>query len=791
MLLELLVAATLSQNQVRTLELSRGALIPSQAGETVYRYWDTEDTTLDEADPEAARGGEPTVIGGSSKVILIRFGDLERALGKTRHVRNADLVFTVASGGKPTLISVSRVLVPWGQGPMPTINTTLVKLEQQSTTLGKDQKSKAPRLSATWRSHLSGADKGAWQEPGAKGVDDSVPIQGATLESTDKEVTIDGLGTAIQYLADHPSQNYGLAIQLGTDAEFFSGRSDTGRPKLELELDEPEPAKGPDLCVSSIDRNGDTYTAHVANIGQGMSGAFSYHWSINGKAGATTDSVNGLDRLQSVAFTLTPIQRAALDDHRALSIGFHIAPKGPDSDPTDDDLEVQANAIRLSFAPPNSKAIPPLETPEIAVKLQRRIRTFNDVYLANSRFSFAPDGAKERVAFQSSGDGDASVILDPAMLSDAADDVPLLKAMARAIGLVDLSRFDIKARSGAVDVPGADERGVEDPFGGLMGGDTRFEGSVLASVSIPNEPVFDPDNPQLPLEATGLLSMTDVYALNANLGKPITGAMVHAEPKTLVVRARDLQGRPLANTSLAFYRSKDWRIPKEEASITLKLGDSGVGVLAGRPGGIFDGLAPDGSNGLMLVGATANGMTEWTWLKAWQLSDMVARGNALTGIYDFYFNLPGAELDSATNRAQDRIVTDSTGQGVDKLAAITDGDPKTVATLGSKPGDWVEVDLGRDRTCGEIKIAATESGFWKSFDIVVYGTGQRPEDAVTFARELDWAHTVRTRSDGPAGASFVAYRGKHIQIRFIRIVSRSGGPARIGEIQATPIKVAN
>jgi hypothetical protein len=247
----------------------------------------------------------------------------------------------------------------------------------------------------------------------------------------------------------------------------------------------------------------------------------------------------------------------------------------------------------------------------------------------------------------------------------------------------------------------------------------------------------------------------------------------------------------VAGASLTFYQSKDGKI-SDQPAFTTKLGETGIVLIPSREGaGIFGKLDPSGSNGLLLVKAEANGVTEWGWIKAWQLVDSFARGNASAAIVDLTLDMPGSGLDDGRNLALQKFVTDSTGQGADRLAGLVDGDPKTSVKLGEKAGDWVEIDLGRDRALAEIRLAANAESFWNSFDIVIYGTGQKPQDGLVFARERNWKLSRQNRSDGPAGAASVAYRGFPLQVRYIRIISRAAGPAEISEIYVTPAKLAN
>ena len=121
------------------------------------------------------------------------------------------------------------------------------------------------------------------------------------------------------------------------------------------------------------------------------------------------------------------------------------------------------------------------------------------------------------------------------------------------------------------------------------------------------------------------------------------------------------------------------------------------------------------------------------------------------------------------------------------------GTPGKEVTLGGKAGDWVEIDLGRDRTIGEITLLGDPSDFWPQFDIMVYATGQKPAEASPWASELNWNWTASNRRDligtDPNTVS-VAYRSPEIRIRFIRIVNRSSAIGKLKAIRVVPIKIS-
>src|SRR5262249_39700096 len=138
--------------------------------------------------------------GGKNKTILVRFGDLDRVIPPGAKVRHATLVLTDdGSGQKAALRSISRVLVPWGEGPYASISGifSLRPKPDPTKATGKPEEPPAPRGSATWRQRRAGDDAIAWQQAGAQGASDAAPIENAHLATTDQETRIQGLEEAV------------------------------------------------------------------------------------------------------------------------------------------------------------------------------------------------------------------------------------------------------------------------------------------------------------------------------------------------------------------------------------------------------------------------------------------------------------------------------------------------------------------------------------------------------------------------------------------------------------------
>jgi hypothetical protein len=259
--------------------------------------------------------------------------------------------------------------------------------------------------------------------------------------------------------------------------------------------------------------------------------------------------------------------------------------------------------------------------------------------------------------------------------------------------------------------------------------------------------------------------------------------------KAIILRALDYQGTPLGNTDLLFFQSSGGSIPSGDPVFAVKTNDKGIAILNSRgSGGPFGNLTPAGDNGVFLVQAKLNGVLETGWLSAWQLGEETAR-HAIT--VSLYLNLPGAPIDRSQDLALDRIISDSAQSLPAKLAPLIDDDESTAAQLPDAAGSWVEIDLGRDRFVGEVDLVTDGKAFPQRFDIVLYGTGQRPAEASLFARELnwDWSSVVRRDASKGAGAFSVAYRGYPERVRYVRIINKSGGAASLNEIRVFGAKL--
>lgn len=682
--------------QASTVELVRGAPIGAPG------FWDVADTYLDKAEPTQDHGGGFTLLGGDGRTILLRFGDLNRAVGAGRRVVAAILVLTPSGGDVPQLKGVTAVDAPWGEGPLSTLTRILAGVEAKP---GAKKDAVAARGAATWNERRTGI--AAWSTAGTPGgtpvVFTSGP-KGATIQ-------IAGLGPTVQGWLDRPWTNNGLALGFAGDVEFFSSQSPSGRPRLVLTTEPVVTTQQtkPDLAVTTIVKAAGKWTATVRNVGSAAARATKANWIADGKPQGETPVPALASGAETTVGYTGPEPK---DDPQVTNLALSVAPG--DSVPANDRLDVFASAKPVSL---RVKA---------GLDPQTVVAYWNGTVAPQSRFSFAPEGVRSRVRLE------GAIVVD----DGAATLIDGLRQIGTQLGL------PVVANGG-------------DLYPGLMGyGDTRFEGSIPGRLALPYEPYPDPATATALLEPTGLLSATDVGRLNDGTDKlPL--------PKVVAVRLLDLTGRPLSGT---------------QATV------EGPGVPAVKLTTNADGTAlmptvafrPDLSNGTLTVRATQQGLTETGTLKAWRLSDSFRRSGSPVVIADVRLDLPMLPLETGTDLADGKPMVDS------------DAKPYAFGSaLPEKPDSWIELDLGRDRTIGEIALKPGAT-FPNRYEIRVYGTGGKSEEADLWASELDEPWSLRNRgADG-----WLAYRAPTRRIRFVRIVSKSGGLGTLAGLRVVPVRLA-
>lgn len=818
-----LVAVAVVSAQAQTVALFRGATLPESAG--AFRYWSVDDTYAMSTRQDENFGGAVMLQGGTGKKILIRFGDLERVFGPNPNVTQAALVLRQFGQGTLSVPVVSRVLVPWGEGPA-------TKLGVGSTV--------RPNWGATWRERRSGAAPIGWQRPGAAGSEDVERLDGvtATMDEANGVLTIGGLGPVVQDMARAWHRNHGLLLEFSTTVDFFSSEaSEQDRPRLLVTSTPGAKAPGPDLGVQLISRtpeyprlkplmaeeggvsvpsgiadpnakrwpaNGEevVYTATIRNNGAASSGAFRTRWVRGERKLSAVEITRSLQPGETMTVELRTSVALDHTDHRFQPLGLLIEPAGPDADAGNDYVEIAEGGLALGVSEKMD--------PAMLDWVQRNLRFFNDVLLAKSRFSSVLDGVTERVRLQKVGSDDANLdawlAWDPSETKEAVSR-SFLRRLALALGVPDLGNA---AKDAAASLVGLDfgnpafKRGSEDAFPGLTGGgDTRNEAGIPSLIGLPYEPIFDRLLEAAQLESTDLLAHTEAAALQAQLGRRAgLGAMVLYDiPPFVSVRALDGVGRPIANAQLGLWRLGKDGVQTKEPSATIQTDAQGQAELprsafsavaeTPMPNGRtmlanpFGRYAPSVQDATWLVAANQNGRTATTWLKVWHLVDAFQRGNRGAAIMDLRFDLPQAPIDRSTNLALQKLAKSTVSQDALAHAALTDGDAATAVALPGGEGTWIDLDLGRDRQIGEVRLMLQEGSVWPDFEIGIYQTGETEADAFPFAREVSAPWRFRNRYEVVGTGRGLSYTGMPVRGRFIRITAKKAfsGEVRIGEIE--------
>ncbi len=747
-----------TSSQAASIELYRGSRSVGSG------YWAVYDTFLDSTDADRSKGGNYTLEGGKGRTVLIKFGDLEGALPKGAKVTKATLFLSPSSADAPDFGWIGSTKLPWGEGP----------------SIGRVPTTSQSKFAATWKQNRFGVSD--WQQVGATGPEDATPIAGAQMETMEKEVAITGLATAVQSMRDRWYENHGFAIFFNGKTEFFSSQAKVGKPRLAIEYTVETPATGPDLSVQWITRSGSgldaSYQATVKNVGGAVAAPFSGQWITSEKPGGKFQINKTLAPGEETTVNFGKAYRTNATDHRVQLLGLRIFPEAAETNSGNDCVEIYEDAIPvfLDGAKPDADSV------------QASFRRFNEVYLAESKFSFAPEGALERVRFVPD-QASAEIVVDVRGVQSETDMLRRLTSGLTGLAMVDANQtFKVEGR----DIPAAD------PFSGLTGvGDTRNESLIPTGIPMPSMPVGSPLIDNLPIEPTSLLSATEVAAINLALGKKGNDriGILWGMPGTILLRATDMTGKALDGAELAFYQVDGTNVP--DVPIKTVLTQQGGTVIletqevaGGTNGGLFPlkknlfgNLKADGSNGTILVQAQINGEKEWGTVKAWQLADFFQRGNKASAILDVRFNTPSGPIDRSANLAKGKLVTDSAKSLPAQTATLADDDLGTEMALGEKAGDWVEIDLGRDRPIGEVQVILQDGSMPNRFDILAYATGQNPPQFDSWVKDLNshWTRLNQGRKEG--SATNIPYRGPMTRSRFIRIVNRSGGVAKIAEVR--------
>jgi hypothetical protein len=756
--------------QTSNLTLSRGG-----SGDASFRYWNVEDTFIEQNRPDSNFGRDLLLSGGPQKTILIRFADLARMVGPNKRIERARLILNQEIGAVPNVVQVSRLTAPWGEGSgRRGVGLFEVPLEPGA---------KSPALAATWKSRLGGLGAQNWDADGALGLKDREALQGVSIIGEDGSVILDGLGPAIQRMLQDPKNNFGLALNFESGCDFTSSDSPYGRPRLQLELADAVVARH-DISVVALERTSGDFrdgarqemVALIGYQGDEASGPFRGQIMVDGR----TVTFQG-ENLKPGEIFRAPFQMSwrTSGDLRRHTVEVSVESNKTDSNPANNAINIPTASVpvNLKLNPEDvNEAMPAMVKAGFSNPIfwgSAVAGTFNEVLLRNSRFSFATQGAKARLRFE-------GVTIDPAAprigLKAILESPDWLRKSARALGLqaglLDLSGSQVKPS----DLTG--QRSHMDPYPGLMGGgDSRDDLGFPGVMGFPVEPWLDAAVQQLQTVPSDLLSATDVAILNFKAEKP-DGSVSELIPAAINVRVLDGVNQLVKGAKLEMKA-----LPSGELIQSVEaLG--GVAPILNFAKGATTSTAT-------VVKITRAKDVEYAFIKTWQLIDAFARGNFDSCIIPVRAAMPYGPLDWSSNLAEGRLVTDDLGSLPTSLAALTDGNPKTTFTWNQKSKGVIEIDLQKDRLIGEISVEVpTDGAIWPKFRVLSYQTGSPSNRAIPWLAEVDGTWMLANRGDSTENGRIIRYRGPIIQARYIKLeIPATTTECKISEIRVHPVIV--
>jgi hypothetical protein len=711
-----------------------------------------QDTTLIAQDSDTSHGGDQVLGGAVDRTILIRFPEVAHVVPPGYRVEVATLGLTATGGNPAAFRSISKVLRPWGEGPLRTFMQGFSPTTADKT---KDAKPQLPLNSATWRERLG--RRVAWQRPGAQGAEDAVAIELPPAQLNGAEVRIEGLAATVQSWVEAPHTNHGLALRMLSNTDFSSAQGPQGRPYLELRLApvrSTDDAK-PDLAITGYEIEGNRARVRVSNVGASPSGSYAMRL-------LTEERLAGLVDQPSLAPGASADHELVIPDIRAggrpIPVSVAIENSSPDAN--------LLNQSETRYIGGTS-----MDWPDATDRVDRvhLLAYLNEVVLPMSRFGTIPDGTSVRLNLGGVSAGDR--VENPIR-------TVLERIGAKPWGRTNLRRTDFRAES-------LTARACEDLAPGLMGyGDTRYDGVVPGRLLLPYEPTDNPVFVNNPLVPGGLLAATDVVAIQARADQRALPT-----PKAVLIRMNDMSGRPIAESTFAIYRSKSFGVLQSAMPETTGKTRNGTAIVRFGEGGLaLPADDSDGGDALYLVRVTRGSQTEDAWFKAWQLVDAAARGNADIAFVELRFNLSEADVDLNTDLARGRTVTGSEGLFPAQLSALVTPDSSAMVDLGDAPRAFIEIDLGRDRTIAEIRLTPDPNRpMWNRFRIVGYATGQRVEDATPIAQEPDFAWALANRSR----LGHVSYKGPTPRVRYLRIIHDGTWAGALRSLEVFPAVLDN
>ena len=177
-----------------------------------------------------------------------------------------------------------------------------------------------------------------------------------------------------------------------------------------------------------------------------------------------------------------------------------------------------------------------------------------------------------------------------------------------------------------------------------------------------------------------------------------------------------------------------------------------------------------GTTGNVTITVNSFGQTGTLTTPVSTFSDLYARGNTRAISLDLPFNLSPWPINEDANLVAGKPAKDSANSFPAQLIGLTDDNPDTEYTLTAK--GWVEIDLGRDRTLGEIIF---QGEMPKQFKVLVYGTVDKFEQADQWINEED---VDKFRREYDVQGDLI-YRPSPNEGRYIRIQNLTDRPVKL------------
>lgn len=223
--------------------------------------------------------------------------------------------------------------------------------------------------------------------------------------------------------------------------------------------------------------------------------------------------------------------------------------------------------------------------------------------------------------------------------------------------------------------------------------------------------------------------------------------------------------------------------PIEDATVSVMAGGSETkGLKTDASGVILLPKFPAGTSGDVIITVESYGQTATLKTPSTTFSDLYARGNRKAIPIELPFNLSLWPINRDANLVQGKPTKDSANSFPAQLVGLTDDSADTAYTL--PVGGWVEVDLGRDRTLGEIVF---QGEMPKQFRVLVYGTTDTVEQAGWWIDEID---SARFRREYDITGD-LTYQPTPNTARYVRIQNLSDKPARLTGLKIYAAKKPN